>query len=71
VSELPFDSPYEGKNSLKPDGDNGLTETYSKYVQVSADAQFIENPGYNRDRGAATVVFPATAGGVLGERENR
>jgi carbohydrate-selective porin OprB len=28
----------------------------SRYVQVSPDAQYIRNPGYNRDRGPATVV---------------
>ena len=27
-----------------------------KYVQISPDVQYIENPGYNRDRGPATVV---------------
>jgi len=42
-------------------GHEQIVEAYyriqlGKYVQVSPDAQFIENPGYNRDRGPATVI---------------
>ncbi len=49
-------------------GDGGLTygeeqivEAYyriqcGKYIEVSPDYQFIKNPGYNRDRGPATVL---------------
>ncbi len=41
-------------------GPEQILETYyriqlGKYVQVSPDFQYIQNPGYNRDRGPATV----------------
>jgi hypothetical protein len=42
-------------------GAEGILEAYYRaqfgpYVQVSPDLQWIRNPGYNRDRGPATVV---------------
>jgi carbohydrate-selective porin OprB len=49
-------------------GDGGLSyggeqvvETYyrvqcGKYIEVSPDVQYVRNPGYNRDRGPATVL---------------
>jgi hypothetical protein len=42
-------------------GEEQVVETYyrvqcGKYIEVSPDVQYVRNPGYNRDRGPATVV---------------
>jgi high affinity Mn2+ porin len=42
-------------------GPEQIAEAYyriqlGRYVQISPDWQLIQNPGYNRDRGPATVV---------------
>src|SRR5690242_17887183 len=66
---FPFDSPYEGKNSLQPDGDYGLTETYGIYFgsQVTKNLQAYLDVEMARGHGVsnATGLGGITNGDVI------
>lgn len=61
---LPFQSPYSGPNSLRPDGDQGLTHTYGLYggwrvarpLELYLDVEMARGNGVSHATGLAGVT---------------
>ncbi len=50
-----------GDGKLPHPGTEGIIETYydvpvQKLINVTLDYQFVDNPGYNRDRGPVSIL---------------